>query len=134
MSKRESFWPICERRATIPGKNLSVLAWLAGSRQPLDEWRNQILARGRFMRIDRWNVGRRMLLGASLLACSCLPAAAQTPTPPSAAVQTAQVPARIVGAVDESNRVKLRGNVHPLARGEFERGGVHAHRPLHHVL
>src|ERR1700676_4092691 len=134
MSKRESFWPICERRATIPGKNLSVLAWLAGSRQPLDEWRNQILARGRFMRIDRWNVGRRMLLGASLLACSCLPAAAQTPTAQSAAVQTAKVPARIVGAVDESNRVKLRGNVHPLARAEFDGGRVPADLPMQRML
>src|SRR6267378_3859451 len=39
-----------------------------------------------------------------------------------AAAQTANPPARITQAVDEKNLVLLQGNVHPLARPEFDRG------------
>ena len=36
--------------------------------------------------------------------------------------QTASIPARITEAIDENNRVTLTGNVHPLARAEFDQG------------
>src|ERR1700761_1232473 len=38
--------------------------------------------------------------------------------------QTAASVHRIAGAIDESNVVTLIGNVHPLARPEFDRGAV----------
>jgi hypothetical protein len=41
-----------------------------------------------------------------------------------ATAQTTSVPARIIRAVDEKNLVVLPGNVHPLARAEFDRGPV----------
>ncbi|HEY6386574.1 MAG TPA: Ig-like domain repeat protein [Candidatus Acidoferrum sp.] len=52
-------------------------------------------------------------------------AAAQT-TPESAAAvpQAAAVPARITQAIDETQLVPLKGNVHPLARPEFDQGAV----------
>jgi hypothetical protein len=39
-----------------------------------------------------------------------------------ALAQTANIPARITQAIDEKNLVTLRGNVHPLARPEFDQG------------
>jgi subtilase family serine protease len=56
------------------------------------------------------------------------------PAAQSAAVQTANVPARITAAVDEANRVTLRGNVHPLARAEFDRGVAPAELPMERML
>jgi subtilase family serine protease len=38
--------------------------------------------------------------------------------------QTSNIPARITQAIDENNLVTLSGNVHPLARPEFDRGPV----------
>src|ERR1700680_5089743 len=45
-----------------------------------------------------------------------------------------QIPTRIIEAVDENNLVKLSGNVHPLARPEFDRGAVSDGQPLHRML
>ncbi len=38
--------------------------------------------------------------------------------------QTTNVPARVVSAVDDTQTVTLKGNVHPLARAEFDKGPV----------
>jgi pro-kumamolisin-like protein/Big-like domain-containing protein len=86
------------------------------------------------MKVHKLNLARSAFFGAFLLALSCWHATAQTPTAQSAAVQTANVPARITGAVDETNRVKLRGNVHPLARAEFDRGIAPAELPMQRML
>ena len=40
------------------------------------------------------------------------------------AAQTAAVPVRITQAIDETQLVRLPGNVHPLARPEFDQGIV----------
>jgi hypothetical protein len=37
---------------------------------------------------------------------------------------TSQVPPRVSGPVDETNRVVLHGNVHPLAQARFDKGAV----------
>jgi hypothetical protein len=84
---------------------------------------------GGFMRIEGFRLCRGVMLGASLLALSCggtmaETAAAQTPAAQSATVQTPRVPARITQVVDEGNLVMLHGNVHRLARAEFDRGAV----------
>jgi hypothetical protein len=86
------------------------------------------------MKVHKLNLARSAFFGAFLLALSCWPAAAQTPTAQTAAVQTANIPARIISAVDETNRVRLRGNVHPLARAEFDRGIAPAELPMQRML
>src|SRR5713226_149422 len=51
-----------------------------------------------------------------------------------AAAQTANIPACITQAVDEKNLVVLKGNVHPLARAEFDQGAVADAQPLNRML
>jgi hypothetical protein len=53
---------------------------------------------------------------------------------PRAEAQTAIIPARITEAVDEMNLVTLKGNVHRLARAEFDQGAVSDGQPLHRML
>src|SRR5712691_3925401 len=48
--------------------------------------------------------------------------------------QTANIPARITQAIDETNLVTLSGNVHPLARPEFDEGPVADAQPLNRIL
>src|SRR5260221_300141 len=67
---------------------------------------------------------RGALLCVSILALSCGHAAAQT----------TNIPARITQAVDENNLVVLKGNVHPLARAEFDQGAVADEQPLNCML
>jgi len=51
-----------------------------------------------------------------------------------AAAQTTDIPARIAQAVDEKNLVVLKGNVHPLARAEYDQGPVADGQPLNRIL
>jgi len=51
-----------------------------------------------------------------------------------AVAQTANFPARITQALDEKNLVTLQGNVHPLARSEFDRGVLPDGRPIGRML
>ncbi|HEY6447595.1 MAG TPA: protease pro-enzyme activation domain-containing protein [Acidobacteriaceae bacterium] len=46
----------------------------------------------------------------------------------------AQVPARVVAPIDETNLVTLKGNVHPLAQARFDRGAAPLATPTGHVL
>src|ERR1700739_3964948 len=41
---------------------------------------------------------------------------------PSVQAQTHPVPSRVTAEVDDTNTVKLKGNIHPLARPEFDQG------------
>src|SRR5579859_605921 len=45
-----------------------------------------------------------------------------------------QVRPRVVEAVDDARRTTLRGNVHPLARAEFDRGAVADSQPMNRIL
>ncbi len=82
------------------------------------------------MKIKISKLCRSAIAATSLLALSCLgamaqTAAAQSTTPQTAAaVQTPGVPARVTQVVDDENLTTLRGNVHRLARPEFDRGPV----------
>src|SRR5258708_2429069 len=51
-------------------------------------------------------------------------------------VQTAmgEVRSRVVEAVDDARRTTLSGNVHPLARAEFDRGAVAESQPMNRIL
>ncbi|HEV2234421.1 MAG TPA: Ig-like domain repeat protein, partial [Terriglobia bacterium] len=53
---------------------------------------------------------------------------------PAKAAQTTRVPARITQAVDDQNRVTLRGNIHPLARSENDRGLAPDSQPIRRIL
>ena len=83
------------------------------------------------------DLGRAVIIAAFLLAFPTLRASAQSQSAAQSDAaqfsQTPRVPARIMQAVDESNRVTLRGNVHRLARAEFDRGAVPESQPATHV-
>ena len=86
------------------------------------------------MSIHKTGLGRGVLAGASLLALSCVYAAAQTPAAQSRADQENRVPARVMETVDDTNRTVLRGNVHPKARAEFDLGAVADAQPVTRIL
>jgi len=48
--------------------------------------------------------------------------------------QTSAVPLRITQAIDETQLVRLKGNVHPLARPEFDQGAVEDWQPMNRML
>lgn len=50
------------------------------------------------------------------------------------AAQTTNLPARITQPVDEKNLIVLPGNVHPLARPEFDQGPVADAQPMRRML
>jgi hypothetical protein len=53
---------------------------------------------------------------------------------PLAAAQGAAIPARITQPIDETNRITLRGNTHPLARPQFDQGAVADSQPISRML
>ena len=75
------------------------------------------------MRFSKPSWRPRVLLFVSMLAFSSWRAAAQTGPPP-----------RITETVDEKNLVVLPGNVHPLARPEFDQGVAADAQPLKRIL
>src|SRR6266478_5018811 len=79
---------------------------------------------GRAMRLTKLGDRFILLVAASLLIFSA----------GGASAQTQPVRARITEAVDETNRVQLRGNVHPLARPEFDQGVVADSQPMNRML
>src|SRR6266851_645033 len=86
------------------------------------------------MSIHKTSLTRGVLAGALLLAFSCFAAAAQTPAAQSGAEQKSRVPARVTDTMDDTNRTVLRGNVHPKARAEFDRGAVADAQPVTRIL
>ena len=85
------------------------------------------------------NLGRAIILAAILFASPTFRASAQPQSPSQSAVDAAQfsqsprTPARVTQSVDDTNRTTLRGNVHRLARAEFDRGAVSDALPASHV-
>src|ERR1700744_1078349 len=57
-----------------------------------------------------------------LLMCGCSAVLAQAPAN------------RVAAQIDDSRVTTLLGNVHPMARGEFDRGVVNAETPLDHMI
>src|SRR5882724_124941 len=49
---------------------------------------------------------------------------------PAAEAQTRPVPSRVTTQVDDTRTVQLKGNIHPLARPEFDRGAVADSQPM----
>jgi hypothetical protein len=52
----------------------------------------------------------------------------------ASAAQAPATPARITQAIDETQLVRLKGNVHPLARPEFDQGPVADSTPMNRML
>jgi hypothetical protein len=78
---------------------------------------------------------RNYLLSLSILfALASLPGEAQTKPDSALATQAALVPARIAQVIDETQLVALKGNVHPLARAEFDQGAVSDAMPATRML
>ena len=77
------------------------------------------------------------ILGLTL-ALPAFHAAAQTKPDTAAAAQSvsiaAPIPARITQAIDETQLVRLKGNVHPLARPEFDEGIVPDATPMNRMM
>ena len=48
--------------------------------------------------------------------------------------QSGEAPSLVTRAVDESQLVTLRGNVHPMARAEYDQGAVASTMPMNHML
>src|SRR5258708_7583369 len=86
------------------------------------------------MRIHKTGLRRSVAVGGLLVALSCLQARAQTTAAQSAAEQAKRVPARRTQPVDDRNRVARRGNVHPHARAEFDRGAVADAQPVTRIM
>lgn len=75
-----------------------------------------------------------LLLVASLLAAGGSRLQAQTAPAAASAAQAPFVPARIAQAIDETQLTALKGNVHPLARPEFDQGAVPDATPMNRML
>ena len=70
-----------------------------------------------------------------LLSLSAPPRASAQSTPSPAASTTSASPAtRITQAIDETKLVTIRGNVHPLARAEFDQGAAPDSQPMNRIL
>ncbi len=69
-----------------------------------------------------------------LLALPAFRAAAQSKPDSAPPAQAAAIPTRITQAIDETQLVRLQGNVHPLARPEFDQGAVSNATPMKRML
>jgi len=53
---------------------------------------------------------------------------------PAVQAQTHPVPSRVTAKVEDTRTVELKGNVHPMARPEFDRGAVADSQPMTRML
>jgi subtilase family serine protease len=87
------------------------------------------------MKLQSLKLRNSLLVFAVLLLLGAPRATAQATADASTSfAQTSAVPARITQAIDETQLVRLRGNVHPLARLEFDQGAVADWQPMNRML
>jgi hypothetical protein len=86
------------------------------------------------MKLQTMIVRSSLLLVAGAFAYSGVRAGAQTQADSVSAAQVSVVPTRITQAIDETQLVRLKGNVHPLARAEFDQGAVSNATPMKRML
>lgn len=75
-----------------------------------------------------------LLLAAGVLSFSGVRAVAQTQGDSTAAPHGPVVAARVTQAIDETQLVRFKGGVHPLARPEFDKGPVSDSAPMQRML
>ncbi len=95
---------------------------------------NSNLQRGRDMKLQSLLLRNSLFLLTLLLALPAFRASAQSKPDSASIAQTAAIPARITQAIDETQLVRLKGNVHPLARPEFDQGSVPSELPMQRML
>jgi Pro-kumamolisin, activation domain/Bacterial Ig-like domain (group 3) len=88
------------------------------------------------MKLNHKIIGNSLLVCAAMVVFSGRTTMAQTT---STAISAGQgqapfVPARITQAIDETQLVRLKGNVHPLAQARFDQGGVSDGTPMNRML
>ena len=77
----------------------------------------------------------RVLAFSAVLAVSAwMNIDAHAQAPDASTANQAAPPARLTQAIDEKNLVVLKGNVHPLARPEYDQGAVNDGLQLHRML
>jgi len=86
------------------------------------------------MKLQSLNLRNSLFVLVLTLALPAFRAAAQTKPDSTSAAQNAATPARITQAIDETQLVRLRGNVHPLARAEFDQGLASDATPMNRML
>ena len=88
------------------------------------------------MKLQSLMLRNSLLLLTSLLALPAFRAAAQSKPDAvgAASSQAPAIPARLTQAIDETQFVRLRGNVHPLARPEFDQGVVGDATPMKRMM
>src|SRR6266850_1115356 len=79
-------------------------------------------------------VRNSLFILAAVLALGGVRVVGQTKPESPATGPAAAIPARITQAIDEARMVQLKGNVHPLARGEFDQGAVSNATPMKRML
>ncbi len=70
----------------------------------------------------------------SSVLCAGLAALLLFPATPVIRAQSSRVPSRVVEKIDDTKTVQLKGNVHPLARPEFDRGALADSQPMKRML
>ena len=85
------------------------------------------------MKLTKGNVCLGVLVTISLVALGAW-GDAQNATAQKNAAQENRVPARVTDVVDDTNRVVLRGNVHPMARREFDQGPIDDSQPATRIV
>ena len=86
------------------------------------------------MKLQSLMLRNSLFLLTVILALPAFRAAAQSKSDSAPAPQAAAIPARITQAIDETQLVRLRGNVHPLARPEFDQGAVPSELSMQRML
>jgi hypothetical protein len=79
-------------------------------------------------------LSKSLFIFAAILALAGTDIAAQTRTDNVAAKPRAVIPVRITQAIEETQTVRLSGNVHPLAKPEFDQGLVDDAIPMSRML
>jgi len=87
---------------------------------------------GRAMKLQPFAVRNSLFI--LVLALAAASAAGQTNPENPAAGQARAIPARITQAIDEAQMVERKGNVHPLARTEFDRGAASNATPMRRMM
>src|SRR5262249_38355987 len=86
------------------------------------------------MSVRKAVVRRGVVAGTAMLVIGAGAAWMQARTAHAGATQASRVAPRVTQAVDDNDRVVLRGNVHPKARAEFDRGPVSDSQPITKML
>ena len=86
------------------------------------------------MKLQPFAVRNSLFFLAAVLALAGVRVAGQTRPESSTMGQAAAIPARITQAIDEARMVQMKGNVHPLARAEFDQGAASSATPMKRML